>query len=120
MYRFENIGFRPIDEQDLEIIRKNRNESSTLLNLGIPDLVNSEQQRAWWKRVSTNTTNQWHCVIRDNYEDIIGVLRFQDIDFINKSIEVGADISPEFRGHGYGEKTFNMALEYLFCHFLPP
>lgn len=117
MYKFEDIGFRPIDESDLDIIRKNRNDSDTLLNLGCIDLVNSEQQKAWWLSISRSKTNQWHCITYKKYENTIGVLRFQNIDYINKSIEIGADIFSEYRGKGFGEKTYKMALEYLFYHF---
>ena len=102
MYQYEDIGFRPVDEQDLEIIRKNRNESSTLLNLGTADLVSCEQQKAWWSGVSISRYQQWHCIIKDNYASMIGVLRFQNIDHVNRTVEVGADIFPEFRSKGYG------------------
>lgn len=117
MYRFEDIGFRPIDEQDLEIIRKNRNDASTILNLGISDLVSCEQQKKWWLSISTSRNQQWHCIVKDNYESIIGVLRFQNIDHVNRNVEIGADIFPGFRGNGYGHKTYQMILEYLFLHF---
>lgn len=117
MYRYEDIGFRPIDEQDFEIIRKNRNESSTLLNLGTADLVSSEQQKIWWLTISKSPYQQWHCIVKDNYESIIGVLRFQNIDHVNRTVEIGADIFPGFRGKGFGQKTYRMVLEYLFLHF---
>lgn len=117
MYIFENIGFRPIDETDLEILRINRNDSSTLLNLGSVDLISCEHQKIWWSGISKSKSQQWFCIIKENYENVIGVLRFQNIDQINKSIEIGADIFPNYRDQGYGKKAYKMALEYLFQHF---
>ena len=117
MYKYKNIGFRPIDEADLEILRINRNNKSTLLNLGNIDLVSSEQQKSWWKNISKDKNNQWFCITNKGYQNIIGVLRFQNIDYINNCCEIGADIFPDFRGQGFGKKTYEMALEYLFCHF---
>lgn len=117
MYKYENIGFRPIDERDLEIMRKNRNDSSTLLNLGTTDMVSSEQQKKWWQGISVSHSQQWHCVVKDDYETIIGILRFQNIDHVNRVMEMGMDIYPEFRRKGYGYKTYLMAMEYLFLHF---
>lgn len=117
MYRFKNIGFRPIDEDDLELLRINRNDAETLLFLGNTDLVSSEQQKDWWKSVSRSKSQMWFCVFEEKYEKVIGVLRFQNIDYINKCCEIGADIFPKFRRKGFGELTYIMALEYLFDHF---
>ena len=117
MYKYKNIGFRPIDENDLEILRINRNDSETLLFLGSVDLVSSEQQKEWWKSLSRSKTQLWFCVFEEKYANVVGVLRFQNIDYINKCCEIGADIFPEFRGRGLGIDVYEMALEYLFCHF---
>ena len=111
------MGFRPVDEGDLEILRKNRNDSSTLLNLGGIDMVSSEQQKSWWHGVSRSKSQQWFCIVKENYDSVIGVLRFQDIDPVNRSVEIGADIFPAYRGQGFGKKAYQMALEYLFNHF---
>ena len=117
MYKYEDIAFRPINEDDLELIRKNRNDGTTLLSLGSVDLVSSIEHLAWWEKISRSKLEIWSCVVKEEYNNVIGVLRFQNIDYVNSICEIGADIFPEQRGKGYGKKTYMMALEYLFCHF---
>lgn len=117
MYRYKNIGFRPIDESDLELLRRNRNDFETLFFLGNVDLVSSTQQTEWWQSISRSKTQMWFCVIEEEYENVIGVLRFQNIDYINNCCEIGADVFKEHRGKGYGILIYRMALEYLFEHF---
>lgn len=116
MYRFKGIGFRPIDEMDLEIIRQNRNDIDTLLFLGNVDLVSSEQQKEWWKAISKSRTQQWFSVVNLESNELVGVLRFQNIDYINRSCEIGADVFKQYRGKGFGKLIYEMALEYFFNH----
>jgi RimJ/RimL family protein N-acetyltransferase len=117
MYKFNTIGFRPIEESDLELLRANRNDSETLLFLGSVNLISSEQQKEWYRTVSKSTKEQWFSVVDINLSKVVGVLRFQNIDHINSCCEIGADVFNEFRGKGYGKLIYKMALEYLFHHF---
>lgn len=117
MYRYDNISFRPIDKSDLEKIRKMHNEDSTLLNLGDPTLISSTQQLEWWETISSSRVDTVYCICKKTYDNVIGVWRLQNLDEINRSCEIGADIFPEFRGQGLGKKTYKMILEYLFLHY---
>ena len=117
MYRYEHIGFRAIDEADLEKLRIFHNESETVLFLGRAEIFTSLEQRQWWNMMSCSATNRTFCIIKDSYKDIIGVLRTNNIDHINKNCEIGIDLLPEFRAKGDGYKSYKMALEYLFDHF---
>ncbi len=109
MYRYEDIGFRPIDEADLEKLRIFHNENETMLFLGRAEIFTSHDQLQWWKMMSGSPTNRTYC-------DIIGVLRTNNIDHVNKNCEIGIDLLPECRGKGDGYKSYGMALEYLFDH----
>ena len=116
MYHYEDIGFRPIDESDLEKLRIFHNENETMLFLGRAELFSSLDQLQWWKMMSSSPTNRTYCIIKDSYKNVIGVLRNNNIDHINKNCEVGIDLLPEFRGKGHGYKSYKTALEYLFDH----
>lgn len=116
MYRYEDIGFRSIDEGDLEKLRIFHNEKETMLFLGRAELFSSLDQLQWWKMMSVSSTNRTYCIFKDSYEKIIGVLRINNVDHLNKNCEIGVDLFPEFRGKGDAYKSYKMVLEYLFCH----
>ena len=116
MYLYEDIGFRPVDESDLEKLRIFHNKNETTLFLGRAELFSSLDQLQWWKMMSVSQSNRTYCIIKDTYENIIGVLRTNNIDHINKNCEIGIDLFPEYRNKGYGYKSYQMILEYLFNH----
>jgi RimJ/RimL family protein N-acetyltransferase len=117
MYIYKNIGFRPIEENELELIRKNHNEFSTLLNLGDPSLISSLQQKDWWEKISKSRTNTVFSIVLIETGEIIGVWRLQYLDSINKNCEVGLDIFSEFRKKGFAKMGYEMLLEYLFDQY---
>ena len=90
-----NIGFRPIDEKDVEILRKLRNDMSTFLNLGTAEMSHSEDQYNWWKNHSFNSKNQRYTLVEKSTNKILGILRILNIDNINSNCEIGVDILPE-------------------------
>ena len=51
------------------------------------------------------------------YEIVIGRLRIQNINFQHNNCEIGLDILPEYRGQGFGKKSYKMLLEFLFKHY---
>jgi len=117
MYIYEDIAFRPIDFDDLEVLRELHNDMSTLLQLGSVEMASSEQQVDWWDSLAKNKTVQRHGIIEVTSNKVIGILRIQNIDSINRNCEIGLDIIPSMRGKGYGTKSYHMILEYLFTHF---
>lgn len=117
MYIYKDIAFRPIEYDDLEVLRKLHNDMTTLLNLGNPQMVTSEEQVEWWKSISLSKTIRRYCILGgERYERIIGMLRVQNIDHLNKNCEIGLDILAEHRKRGYGRKSYEMVLQYLFLH----
>jgi RimJ/RimL family protein N-acetyltransferase len=116
MYKYENIGFRPIDEKDLERLRCFHNSNDTTLFLGKAELFSSVEQLKWWESMSLSYHNRSYCIVKDTYENIIGMFRNNNIDHINKNCEIGIDLLPEFRSKGYGYLSYRMVLEYLFLH----
>ena len=116
MYVYRNIGFRPIDEEDLETLRLLHNDMTTSLQLGTVDLVSRDEQVEWWKGLSRNRANRIFSIVTVPDGEVIGVLRVQHIDHVNAHCEVGLDIVPSRRGKGYGMAAYEMALEFLFQH----
>jgi RimJ/RimL family protein N-acetyltransferase len=117
MYIRGNIGFRPIEESDLEILRALHNEMSTLLQLGNIDLASRSEQLAWWKSLANSPRAKRYTLVDVEKDRIIGLLRVLNIEEGNRNCEVGLDIVPDLRGHGYGKASYETALEYIFQHW---
>jgi len=117
VYIHQNVGFRPIEADDLEPLRALHNDMTTLLQLGTVDLVSSDEQVEWWKGLSKNRTEKRYSVVELGSGKVIGMVRIQNIDSVNAHCEVGLDIVPTHRGKGYGTSSYRMVLEYLFLHY---
>ena len=117
MYTYAHVGFRPIEEADLERLRELRNDMSTLLQLGTVDMASADEQVEWWKSLATRTTERRFSLVEVASGQVIGMLRVQHIDSVNAHCEIGLDILPDLRGRGLGTASYRMALEYLFLHY---
>ena len=117
MFIYENIGFRPIDAEDIERLRDLHNEMTTLLQLGSVEMFSSEEQMEWWKYISRSNTSKLCSIVDTENKKIMGIIRIQNIDVSNRNCEIGLDIIPSYRGQGYGYKSYMMLMEYLFLHF---
>lgn len=114
MITYENLGFRAVERNDLELLRNEHNEESTLLKLGDPGVVTELQQLQWWEDISKNKNNAVYCIFLENKENVIGIWRLQNLDTVNRCVEVGIDIFKNYRGNGYSKKSFLMIFKYLF------
>jgi RimJ/RimL family protein N-acetyltransferase len=118
MYTFENIAFRSIERSDLEILRKLHNDETTFLNLATIDFIGETEQVSWWERLGHNKNDLRYVIcLRENPAEIIGRLRIQNINRQNQNCEIGLDIIQSYRGKGFGMKSYNMVLKFLFQHF---
>jgi len=117
MYHFENIGFRPIEEDDLYVLKNNHNYNDILLFLGHAELFSMTDQESWWATLVNNPKTKAYCIVKNPLsQETIGIFRQTNIDHINKNCEIGIDIFLDCRGQGYGYKSYRMVLEYLFQH----
>ncbi len=116
MYICGQVGFRPIELEDLEVLRELHNEMATLLQLGNVEMVSSEEQLQWWKGLVGSGTTKRFSVVEVATGRVVGILRVQNIDAINRNCEIGLDIVPALRGKGYGRAGYRAVLEYLFLH----
>lgn len=118
MYKYKDIAFRVVEKDDLSILKKLHNDQTTFLNLYNIDFVDDESQLEWWKNLYKNRNDKRYVICNAvNQSDIIGRLRIQNINYNHNNCEVGLDIRPKYRGKGYGVKSYEMLLEFLFEHF---
>lgn len=108
---------RMLESSDLTFVKDIRLDESTSINLGTLAFINDTMQKQWFESL---------CV-RDDYKILIfetldensiytklGYVRFSDIDRVNLSICVGADISRDFRGKGLGKILYSLILSLCF------
>jgi RimJ/RimL family protein N-acetyltransferase len=104
------INFKKICHDDLEFLNRVRNEYCEEF------LHDSE-------KFTIDDTVQWFNLNNPNYyiiflnETRIGYFRLSNYSKKNKNIYVGADISPEFKGLGYGKLSYKKFLPFLFNEY---
>lgn len=124
MFCLGDVGFRPIEEKDLEAIRYLRNQPSTWEQLSGIDHITPDQQQAWYTSLKTEKDRAYYTVFANHFGDqeapicyegdFLGVIRTDEIDYQNRSIRVGLDITPGKRGQGWGTKAYAALLCWLF------
>jgi RimJ/RimL family protein N-acetyltransferase len=117
IFNYHNICFRPLEIDDIELVRRMHNEPATLLQMGDPWPVSPLQQRDWFESMSRRRSDVTFmvCLIED--EKPIGVWRLKNMDAVNRVCEVGVDIFPDYRRQGYGYQTYRMIMAFLFDHY---
>lgn len=113
MYIHDDVYIRSIEEKDLAFLAGCRNDPVTWLYLGTFDFTNMVKQKTWWETSSTDKS-QGNFVFCKLDGEKIGFVRMDELDHMNKSIRVGGDIHPEYRGKGYGTKMYKLILDYCF------
>ena len=123
MFLFNGIGLRPIEKRDLEEIRLLRNSQSTWIWLTDVKQINEIQQSQWYENICRDKSMEYYSIVENKKEfpieyesQFLGIVRINNIDFVNRSAMIGLDIRPDFRGQGIGTKAFLALLEYFFQH----
>lgn len=114
-----NLSLRPLETTDLEWLQFCRNDQSTWNFLTDIQMVSLFQEEQWFKSTQSDPTKKY-LVIEDSSKLIppkIGIIKLTPIDWINRTICIGADIHPEMRGKGYGKGLWPLILKYCF-HYL--
>lgn len=121
MFVLNDVGFRLVEERDLEKIRRLRNDQSTWVYLGGVDHITPEQQMAWYDSLSRDKTRAYYTAFVNQTDgvyategDFLGVIRTDEIDRQNRSIRIGLDIDPARRGQGWATKLYAALLKWLF------
>ena len=114
MFETKRLVIRLMEERDLETVRQLHNEESTLNKLSDPFHVTWEEQVLWFQSLSKSRKNRRYVLEHKDSERLCGIIRLDDIDLINRSATIGADIEPAFRGNGLAKEAYNRILNYLF------
>ena len=119
MFSHGKTTMRPVEERDLETLRLMRNDPSTWTMLRDIEHVTAEEQLDWWANLQGDEHRAYY-VVEDGQGNFVGMIRTTDIDRLNRSVCVGADVAPALRGQGWGTAIYDMLLKWCFafqnCH----
>ncbi|MFT6258483.1 MAG: RimJ/RimL family protein N-acetyltransferase [Rickettsiales bacterium] len=116
MISYDNYRIRLIDEEDLDFITNLRLSNYVQDNVGNVIFVNQINQKDWLLNVSKSNTEKFMVfeIIQDGIYQKIGMIRFSQIDWQNRSVCVGGDILEEKSGMGYGKAMYDIIFKLCF------
>lgn len=119
MFIHNGVYLCPIEFQDLHELRTMRNEPNTWSVLGDPFLIHENDQTRWFESLSKENKRQYfaYCDLdlsSKNQSNLLGLIRMDEIDNLNRSIRVGGDVLPRCRGQGFGTKMYHLVFKYCF------
>lgn len=112
MFSVDNFAIRPVDYGDEQFLLEVRNNHDTWIYLDDIRMVSIESQKQWITKLASNFNNRYFIVLKDNIS--IGMARLTQIDMGNRSICIGYDMHPDYRGQGYIYNIYKMLLTYCY------
>lgn len=117
MYVQEDIRLRKIEEEDLFFLQEIKNE--TWEHTHRVSFINTADQQNWFKSLNQHATNPRDLVLmaskEDNFrKDKFGVFKIFDIDYVNRTAEVGWDVERSHRGKGLGKRLVKAGCRFCF------
>lgn len=115
----ENVYLRPIIKEDLAFLNLWKNDENTYKYLGggfMP--VSIDHQAKWMDTLIDTTGSDKRYIICDKQSEPLGMIGLYNINWINRTCEVGMFIgNTGSRGMGYGKESYllleKFAKEYL-------
>jgi len=116
MITLNKTSARLIDLDDLDFLNKIRLSEFVQNNVGHHLFTNNLIQKEWIEKISKSPDTKY--LILETFENDklikIGLIRFTNIDFINRSMCVGGDIIQEYSGKGFGREMYNIIFKIGF------
>lgn len=112
-FQWEGICLRPVEEKDLEALRRHRNNEETWVHLTDPKPLMPADQRAWLEGLS-GKSGRFFFIVFSAGTPFLGLIRMDEYDSQNRSIRVGADIALDWRGQGMGKAVYTAIKKYCF------
>jgi len=112
MFKHDDIHIRLVEEMDAPFLKDLRGDPEVWKNLGNVKMVTEESQRLWIASLQNSSKAYYIICLEDDTP--VGLVRCDEIDSLNRSIRIGADIHKSFRGKGYGTKVYELLLKYTF------
>jgi RimJ/RimL family protein N-acetyltransferase len=114
MIKGTRVLFRPVEEGDLELLVRWRNDPQNSRFVFSPFLINPGGQKKWYEALLANPNKVMFMV--DNLEGkTVGMIGLDHIDWRNQECEGGPIVfDPGERSYGYAEEAIGMLIKYAF------
>ena len=101
------IDIQKLNENDLSEVKEIRDYC--LEYLDTPVSFSLEETKKWFKTENP----EWYSIRVHDRERLAGYIRTNDYDDRNKTIFIGLDLHPNFRGYGYAFQSYQRIMEKL-------
>jgi UDP-4-amino-4,6-dideoxy-N-acetyl-beta-L-altrosamine N-acetyltransferase len=108
------VNLRPVSRNDLALIRDWRNSSEIRDNSFQYFLLNMEDQKKWFDRITKPDSSRSMFVIVDKKMHPVGVCGLIDLDFKNKSGEIAIMMDEKNRKKNFGSESLKLLIKYGF------
>lgn len=112
----KKFRIRLVESDDLNFLLALRRDPEVIHNLSSFILSSKPRQQQWFQ--SINERSDLAYLIFEIFEDdqwqSAGLVRLDQIDFINRSMRVGGDISYKYRGKGLAHKMYELIFKLGF------
>ena len=110
------VFLSPVQDDDAECFTKYMNDMEVTDFTGTThNIYNYAGEKSWITNIYSSEKNKTFCICRVEDEKVIGNISLMEIDYINRTAELGIMIGEEdSRSKGYGEEAINLLLDYGF------
>lgn len=111
----EKTGLRPVEETDLELLARWRNDPQIRRMFFTPLLFSLASQRQWYEELVTSSTRMQFMAVRLSDGKTIGTAGFDNIDCRHQNAEMGSlVVDPAERRLNYGIDFGKTLIRYGF------
>lgn len=115
MLRGDRVGLRAIEERDLPLMVRWRNDPRTRPMFYTPFLISVTGQTRWYEALSKDPTREYFIMVRLDDSVPIGAIGLHLIDEHNRDAHAGPImVDPAERGHSLGADAVTTLLRYAF------
>ncbi len=109
----EKTTLRAMEKRDIELLRNLRNHPDMRRWHCSHMLVSDIEQEEWYERSGTDQRNKIF-MVDDLNGNTVGYVQLRNIDYKNRSVEIGIHLGPEAQGRGYGRDAFLLLMRFAF------
>ena len=110
----EKVILREIEEEDLNLIVKWRNNPEIIRGFFSYLPLSKVKQRKWYEKYLNDDTQQTFIIELKKEKTPIGTVGLTNIDYKNQKAELGILIDRSYQNKGLGKEALNLLIKFAF------
>ena len=103
----------PLEKEHLEFLRSLRNDPVMNDHLFSPNIpISQREQELWYEGQIADKRNHIFIACVEGIDAPVGYGQVKNIDYFNRSVELGFHIAPEYQNNGYGTALIKGLVEF--------